>query len=90
MPVPDGLEDGEDLLPGAAHQEQVLGLVEGDDPGVPLHRRGALLVLQGHALLTQQVKAFHLHLETKAIDNHLICHNLILMTQKNNCCENGK
>ena len=63
MPVPDGLEDGEDLLPGAAHQQQVLGLVERDDPRVPLHRRRALLVLQRHALLAQQVETFHLHLE---------------------------
>merc|ERR1712156_1353494 len=62
MPVPDGLEDGEDLLPGAAHQQQVLGLVERYDPRVALHRRRALLVLQGHALLAQQVDPFHLSL----------------------------
>ena len=67
MPVPDGLEDGEDLLPGAAHQQQVLGLVERDYPGVALHRRRALLVLQGHALLAQQVESFHLHLESSML-----------------------
>ena len=65
VPVPDGLEDGEDLLPGAAHQEKVLGLVEGDDPGVPLHRRRALLVLQRNALLAKQVEALHFHLENQ-------------------------
>ena len=67
MPVPDGLEDGEDLLPGAAHQQQVLGLVERNDPRVALHRRRALLVLQGHALLAQQVESFHLHLESSML-----------------------
>ena len=64
MPVPDGLEDGEDLLPGAAHQQQVLGLVERNNPRIAFHRRRALLVLQGHALLAQQVEPFHLHLES--------------------------
>ena len=67
VPVPDSLEDGEDLLPGAAHEEQVLGLVQGDDPGVALHRRRALLVLQGHALLAQQVEPLHLHLQSSML-----------------------
>ena len=77
MPVPDGLEDGEDLLPGAAHQQQVLGLMERDDPRVPLHRRRALLVLQRHALLAQQVEPFHLHLES-----NIGMETLISMTTK--------
>ena len=90
MPVPDGLEDGENLLPGAAHQEEVLGLVQGDDPGVALHRGRALLVLQGHALLAQQVEPFHLHLQSHNViqnDLSMSCieldgENWILMTTK--------
>merc|ERR1712018_862308 len=46
----------------APPKQQVLGLVKRDDPRVPLHRRRALLVLQRHALLAQQVEPFHLPL----------------------------
>ena len=62
MPVPDAFEHGEDPPPGPAHQQRGLGLLEGDDPGVPLHGGGGLLVLEGDGLFGQQVEALELDL----------------------------